>query len=77
MLLTSRMQLLTISGNSLEHTRKVIAARYSDVQSWRQQSGAAATAKRARRPLAIVIDGAALNFCDEDIGEKQASTVSK
>ena len=23
---TSRMQLLTISGNSLEHTRKVIAA---------------------------------------------------
>ena len=26
MLLTSRMQLLTISGNSLEHTRKVIAA---------------------------------------------------
>jgi hypothetical protein len=27
-LLTSRMRLLTISGNSLEHTRKVIAARY-------------------------------------------------
>ena len=67
-LLTSRMQLLTISGISLEHTRKVISARYSEVQSWRQQPGAAGAAKRAKRPLAIVIDGAALTFCDQEIG---------
>ena len=64
-LLTSRMQLLTISGNTLEHTRKVIAARYSEVQSWRMQYGSNPV-KRARRPLAIVVDGSALHFCDED-----------
>ena len=29
-LLTSRMKLLTITGSSLEHTRKVFAARYSE-----------------------------------------------
>ena len=50
---------------------QVIAARYSEVQSWRQQPGAAGAAKRAKRPLAIVIDGAALNFCDQDIGMRR------
>ena len=70
-LLTSRMQLLSISGlSSLEHTRKVIAARYSEVQSWRLQFGQHA-AKRAKRPLALVIDGAALHFCDEDRGMRR------
>jgi magnesium-transporting ATPase (P-type) len=59
------------NSNPNPNPNQVIAARYSEVQSWRQQPGAAGAAKREKRPLAIVIDGASLNFCDQDIGMRR------
>ena len=58
---------ITLHGASLKATRKLLAARFADVQQWRQRHGLPATAslehfswQRPRRELAVVIDGAAL-----------------
>ena len=63
-LLTDSMQVLTICGTaSLENTRKVMAARYSEVQSWRARRS---NNRAKKRGLAIVIDGSALHYCEDD-----------